>query len=86
MVDELFVSLGLDKPEWVEDIASFLACIEESISEREGRQFEERLNSKVKLDMYKRFEKEVEFKRYLRGVGDAGTRLLFKFRSQEHMA
>ena len=91
MVDELFVSLGLDKPEWVEDIergksslASFLACIEESISEREGRQFEERLNSKVKLDMYKRFGKEVEFKRYLRGVGDAGTRLLYKFTSGTH--
>ena len=43
VVDEL---LGLDKHEWVEDIkrgesslASFLACIEESIREREGRQF-----------------------------------------------
>ena len=32
-------------------LASFLACIEESISEREGKQFEEGLNSKVKLDM-----------------------------------
>ena len=48
------VSLGLDKHEWVEDIkrgessfASFLACIEESISAREGRQFEVGLNSKV---------------------------------------
>ena len=65
MVDELFVSLDLDKHEWVEDIkreesslASFLACIEESISEREGRQFEEGQNSKV--DMYKRFGKELE--------------------------
>ena len=64
VVDELFVSLGLDKHEWVEEIkrgesslVSFLACIEESISEREGRQFEEGLNSKVKLDMYKRFGK-----------------------------
>ena len=28
----------------------------------------------------------MEFKKYLRGVGDAGTRLLFKFRSgQERM-
>ena len=34
--------------------------------------------------MYKRFGKEVEFKRYLRGVGDAGTRLLFKFRLGTH--
>ena len=43
---------------WVEDIkrgesslASFLACIEESISEREGKQFVEGVNSK---DMYKK--------------------------------
>ena len=50
------MSLGLNKHEWVEDIkrgesslASFLACIEESISEREGKQFEKGLNSKVKL-------------------------------------
>ena len=41
----------------------------------EGRQFEEGLNSKVKLDMYKRFGKEVEFKSYLHGVGE-----------QKHMA
>ena len=61
-----------------------MACIEESISEREGKQFEEGLNSKVKLDMYKRFGKKVEFKRYLHGVGDAGTRHLFKFRSGTH--
>ena len=53
VVDELFVSLGLDKHEWVEDIkrgesslASFLACINESISESQGKQFEEGLNSK----------------------------------------
>ena len=63
MVDELFVPLDLDKHEWLEDIkrgesllASFWACIEESISEREGKQFEEGLNSK---DMYKKFGKEI---------------------------
>ena len=28
-------------------LASFLACIEESINEREGKQFEEGLNSKI---------------------------------------
>ena len=55
--------------------------MEESISEREGRQFEEGLNSK---DMYKRFGKEVEFNRYLHGVGEPGTRLLCKFRSGTH--
>ena len=35
--------------------------------------------------MYKRFGKEVQFKRYfLHGVSDAGTRLLLKFRSGAH--
>ena len=36
------------------------------------------LNSKVKLSLYRTFGKIVEFKKYLRGVGDAGTRLLFR--------
>ena len=35
--------------------ASFVACVEECISERESWKFEEGLNTKVKLDMYKRF-------------------------------
>ena len=38
--------------------------------------FEEGLNSEVKLSLYRTFGKIVEFKKYLRGVGDAGTRLL----------
>ena len=36
------------------------------------------------VSMYKSFGKEVVFKTYLHGVGDAGTRLLFKFRSGMH--
>ena len=91
MVDDLFKSLDIDKGEWLEDIergdsssASFLACVEECISERESRRFEEGLNTKVKLDIYKRFGKSVEFKQYLHGVCDAGSRLLFKFRSGTH--
>ena len=61
-----------DKGEWLEDIergdsssASFLACVEECISQRESRKFEEGLNTKVKLDIYKRFGNSVEFKKYL---------------------
>ena len=49
MVDDLFKSLYIDKGEWLEDIerrdssaASFLACVEEYISKRESRRFEER--------------------------------------------
>ena len=61
-----------------------MACVEECISERESRKFEEGLNTKVKLGMYKRFGKSVEFKKYLHGICDAGSRLLFKFRSGTH--
>ena len=61
-----------------------MACVEECISERESRTFEEGLNTKVKLDTYKRFGKRVEFKKYLHGICDAGSRLLFKFRSGTH--
>ena len=70
MVDDLFKPLDIDKGEWLEDIkygnsssASYLACVEECISERESRRFEEGLNTKVKLDIYKRFGKGVEFKK-----------------------
>ena len=93
MVDDFFKSLYIDNGEWLEDIergdsssASFLACVEECISERESRRFEEGLNTKVKLDIYKRFGKSVEFKKYLHGVCDAGSRLLFKFRSASFLA
>ena len=39
---------------------------------------------KLKLDVYKRFVKSVEFKKYLHGVCDAESRPLFKFRSGTH--
>ena len=90
MVDDLFKSLDIDKGEWLEDIergdsssASFLACVEECISERESRRSEERLKTKVKLDIYKQFGKSVEFKKYLHGLLEV-YRLLFKFRSGTH--
>ena len=47
-------------------------------------QFLKGLNNKTKLTIYKTFGGEVKFKRYLNGVGDAGTRLLFKLRSGTH--
>ena len=51
--------------------------VEESIGEREREKFVEGLNSKC-------FGREVQFKKYLHGLSDAGTRLLFKFRSGTH--
>ena len=44
------------------------------MSKSESRRFEERLNTKVKLDIYKRFGKKVEFKD-LHRVSDAGSKL-----------
>ena len=74
VVDNLFSSLGLDKAEWLEDIRkgscslkSFLGVAGEGIDERESSKFEEGLNSKV-------IGKVVDLRKYLRGVGDAGTR------------
>ena len=40
-------------------LATFMLCVEECISERECRKFEEGFN---KLAMYKKFCKNVEFK------------------------
>ena len=63
-MDDLIKSLDIDKSEWLEDIkhedsssTSFMAFVEECIRERESRKFEEGLNTKVKLNMYKRFGK-----------------------------
>ena len=85
LVDNLF---GSDKAEWLDEIEKgdsslkvFLAMVEESIGERESKKFVEGLN---KLTLYKCFGKEVQFKKYLHGLNDAGTRLLFKFRSGTH--
>ena len=61
--------------------AFFLSNVIECVSMRESKKYVVRLNSKVKLQLYKTFGKEVDFKTFLHGVSDAGTRLLFKFRS-----
>ena len=91
LVDELFSTLDLDKAEWLEDIQnggcslrSFMTVVGDNIDQREARIFENGLNSKVKLALYNTFSKVIEFKRYLHGVSDAGSRLMFKFRSGTH--
>ena len=65
-------------------LASFMSCVEECISERGCRKFEDGLNNKVNYIYIKSFGKNEGFKKYLHGVSDAGTRLLFKFRSGMH--
>ena len=61
-----------------------MASVEECISERECKLYDEGLNSEVKLSLYRTFSKNVGFKKYLHGVSNAGSRLLFKFRSGTH--
>ena len=86
VVHDLLVSLELDKEEFLDEICrgelflkGFLAIVGDSIDQRESQKFEE-----VKLSLYKMFGKVVQFKKYLHGPGDAGSRLLFKFRSGTH--
>ena len=61
--------MKLDKANWLKDILDgssslkeFQALTGESISERESKKFEEGLNAKVKLSLYKTFGKGIEFK------------------------
>ena len=63
---------------------TFLPNVNECVSTRKSNEYEEGLDSQVKLEFYKTFGKEVDVKRYLLGVYDAGTRHLFKFRSGTH--
>ena len=66
VVDDLFVALGIDKGEYLHEVeggdssaASFMASVEECISERECKLYDEGLNSKVKLSLYRTFSKNV---------------------------
>ena len=72
-----FCPLSLPKRNTLNFVFSFLVALRD----REYKDFNDSLNTKVKLNLYKSFCKEIEFKNYLQGVGDPGTRLLFKFRS-----
>ena len=65
-------------------IEESLALVDESIKESNRCEFLKGLNNKTKLTIYKTFGGEVKFKRCLNGVGDAGTRLLFKLRFGTH--
>ena len=44
---------------------SFLACVDECVSERESKALWKGLDIKTKLHMYQRFLKQTEFKKYL---------------------
>ena len=78
--------LYLDKGEILDDssLKSLMACIEDDLREREAEEFRKGLDSKVKLDLYRRFGGKREFEKFLPGRSDEGARLLFKFRSGTH--
>ena len=91
VVPDLLVSLELDKEELLDEICrgelslkGFLAIVGECIDQRESQKFEEGLDSKVKLSLYKTFGQVIEFKKSLHWPVDAGWRLLLKFRSGTH--
>ena len=91
MVGIVFVALGIEKGECLKEVekgdstaASFMASVDERICATDHKLYEEGLSSKVKLSLYKTFSKKVGFKKYLHSVSDAGSRLLFKFRSGTH--
>ena len=69
---------------WGNSSASFMACVEGVLVKEKVTKFEEELNTKVKLDIYRRFGKSVEFRKYLHGICDVGSKLLFKFRLGTH--
>ena len=84
VISELLLQLNLDSQEILAEdynVNLFLERVDEALRCREYKDFNDGLSSKVKLSLYKSFCKEIEFKNYLQGVGDPGTRLLFKFRS-----
>ena len=87
----MFEALGLCEEELLDDIKKgqcpsslFLSNVNECVSTGESKEHVEGLISKVKLHLYESFGKKVDFKTYLHGVSDAGTRFLFKFRSGTH--
>ena len=84
VISELLLQLNLDSQEILAEdynVNLFLERVDAALRCREYKDFNDGLNSKVKLSLYKSFCKEIELKNYLQGVGDPGTRLLFKFRS-----
>ena len=80
-ISELLLPLNLDSQERLAEdynVNLFKERVDEALRCREYRDFNDGLNSKVKLSLCEYFCKEIEFKNYLQGVGDP---LLFKFRS-----
>ena len=84
VISELLLQLNVDGQKILAEyynVNLFLERVDEALRYREYKDFNDGINSKVQLSFYKTFCKEIEFTNYLQGVGDPGTRLMFKFRS-----
>ena len=75
VISDLLLQLNIDSQEILVQVNLFLETVDEALRNREYTDFNDGLN---KLSLYKSFCKEIEL---LVGVGDPGTRLMFKFRS-----
>ena len=81
-IDEIFTSLQIEKEEVQQrSFKEFINKLDELFRGKEYEQFMQGVSMKRKLALYKEFGENIEFKSYLHGIGDAGTRLLFKLRS-----
>ena len=75
--------MGIRYSEGECSLNGFLSVMGESIDSR-SRKLKEGLDGKVKLLLYRTPCKVVLFKVYVHGACDAGSRLMFKFRSGTH--
>ena len=72
VIRDVLLQLNIDSKEiLVEDynVYLFLETVDEALRNREYTDFNDGLNSKVKLSLYKSFCKEIEFKNWDRGSG-----------------
>ena len=84
LISDLLLQLNIDSQEILAEdynVNLFLVTVDNALRNRKYKDFNDGLNSKVKLSLYKSFCKEIEFKNYLQRVGDPGTRLMFNVRS-----
>ena len=82
VISDLLLQLNTDSQEILAEdynVNWFLETVDKGLRNKEYKDSNDGLNSKVKLSLYKSFCKEIEL--LAGGRGDPGTRLMFKFRS-----
>ena len=74
VISDLLLQLNIDSQEILLEDYNVNLFLDEALRNREYTDFNDGLNSKVKLSLYKSICKLIEL---LSGVGDPGTRLMF---------